>query len=176
MSRSASNSEEERRSAPIVVGVDGSNASRRALEWAVREAECRGNTVLAIGTYQIPAMATATPGFVFDPATMAELADLCRKVMATEFSEATKGHASVRISARVLEGPAAPTRIDASAQASALVVGARGHGGFVGLLLGSVSQHCVNHAHCPVVVIRPFSEPAEGAASDSGEPGHEVAA
>ena len=60
MNKAASTiSDERRRSGPIVVGVDGSNASRRALEWAVREAEARGSGVLALSTYQMPAMAAA---------------------------------------------------------------------------------------------------------------------
>jgi nucleotide-binding universal stress UspA family protein len=151
MNKAASTiSKEERRSGPIVVGVDGSNASRRALEWAVGEAEAHGNSVLAISTYLIPTMATAVPG-----SDIQELADRCQKILATEISEASKGHSSVRIEAKVVEGPAAQVLIDASKPASALVVGSRGHGGFVGLLLGSVSQQCVTHADCPVMVVRP---------------------
>lgn len=79
MNKAASSiSEEERRSAPIVVGVDGSNVSRRALAWAVQEAEIRGNTVLAISTYQIPAMATADLGFNLASVNVSELAEYTR--------------------------------------------------------------------------------------------------
>ena len=56
--------------------------------------------------------------------------------------------------ARAVEGNAAQVLLDASDGADLLVVGSRGHGGFTEALLGSVSQHCVHHAHCPVVVIR----------------------
>ena len=54
----------------------------------------------------------------------------------------------------VAEGAAAPVLLEAAADADLLVVGSRGHGGFTGLLLGSVSQQCVSHAGCPVVVVR----------------------
>jgi nucleotide-binding universal stress UspA family protein len=58
------------------------------------------------------------------------------------------------VRARVVEGNAAQVLLDASDGADLLVVGSRGHGGFTEALLGSVSQHCVHHARCPVVVIR----------------------
>ena len=58
------------------------------------------------------------------------------------------------ITQKVVEGNAARVLLDASAGADLLVVGSRGHGGFVEALLGSVGQHCVHHATCPVVVIR----------------------
>lgn len=151
-------SEHSDQTSPIVVGVDGSPSSRLALDWAVREAEAHGNPVLAISTYFIPAIATAAPGFTFDPGNMEELADQCRAVLATEIAEAQRDHPSVQIESKAIQGPAAPILIEASGRASAVVVGSRGHGGFVGLLLGSVSQQCVTHAHCPVVVIHPHRE------------------
>jgi nucleotide-binding universal stress UspA family protein len=102
-------------------------------------------------------MATASPGFAFAAADMQELADICRKTLLAEISVASKGHSSVQIKSRVVEGPPALALIDASEHAAALVTGSRGHGGFLGLLLGSVSQQCVTHAHCPAVVIHPHS-------------------
>jgi nucleotide-binding universal stress UspA family protein len=100
-------------------------------------------------------MAAASPGFAFAADSMQELADVCRKTLITEIAKASDGNPSVQIEARVEEGPAAPALIDASEHAAALVTGSRGHGGVLGLLLGSVSQQCVTHAHCPVVVIHP---------------------
>ena len=87
---------------------------------------------------------------------MQELADYTRDTLTLAVPEATAGHPAVKVEARVTEGPAAEALIDASQRASVLVVGSRGHGGFVGLLLGSVSQQCVTHAHCPVMVMRPY--------------------
>ncbi len=142
---------------PIVVGVDGSATARLALDWAIHEAEAHGNPVLAISSWELPAMVSSSPGFAFAADDMKELADICRKTLLAEIAEASKGHPSVQIEPRVVEGPPALALIDASERAAVLVTGSRGHGGFVGLLLGSVSQQCVTHAHCPVVVIHPRS-------------------
>ncbi|MGC2296336.1 MAG: universal stress protein [Candidatus Dormiibacterota bacterium] len=148
-------SDRKRDSSPIVVGVDGSESSRHALQWAAREAEAKGISVRVISTYAIPAIAMAEPGFSYEPANVQELADYARKVVAAEVAKASKAHPKVKFEAEVFEGSAAQALTEASARASMLVVGSRGHGGFVGLLLGSVSQQCVTHAHCPVVVVRP---------------------
>jgi nucleotide-binding universal stress UspA family protein len=150
-------SEQADRTSPIVVGVDGSPTARLALDWAIHEAEAHGNPVLAISSWELPALASASPGFAFAAADMEELADICRKTLLAEIAEASEEHPSVQIESRVVEGPPAMALIDASKLAVALVTGSRGHGGFIGLLLGSVSQQCVTHAHCPVVVIHPRS-------------------
>jgi nucleotide-binding universal stress UspA family protein len=152
-----SDSEQADSTSPIVVGVDGSPTARLALDWAIREAEAHGNPVLAISSWELPAMAAASPGYSFAVADMQELADICRRTLVAEIAEASKGHPSVQIEPRVVEGPPALALIDASEHAAALVTGSRGHGGFLGLLVGSVSQQCVTHAHCPVMVIRPRS-------------------
>ncbi|MGA2872270.1 MAG: universal stress protein [Candidatus Dormibacteria bacterium] len=151
-------SETESQPLPIVVGVDGSEASRKALEWAGREAEVRGQRVLAISSYLIPTLGTAAPGFLFDPADVEELTDYHQKVLATEIAAASQEHPAVQIEGRTVEGSVAQLLTDASERASRRVVGSRGHGGVVGLLLGSVSQHCATHAHCPAVVVRPESQ------------------
>jgi nucleotide-binding universal stress UspA family protein len=65
-----------------------------------------------------------------------------------------EGHPGLDVTSAVVEGHPAPVLIEASRMAELLVVGSRGHGEFAGMLLGSVSEHCVTNAHCPVVVIR----------------------
>jgi len=151
-------------SGPVAVGVDGSPASRRALEWAVTEAAAKGTKVLAIGAYLVPNLASAAPYPAWSPALKEELADEAKNVLSGLVSATAKSHPEVEIEAKVVEGPPATVLIEASKHASALVVGSRGHGGMVGSLLGSVSHRCVAHAYCPVVVVGPASPVEEGPA------------
>jgi len=88
---------------------------------------------------------------MIDPADFEKTADKT----VTEAIHAVAGSGSnVQVSAQVREGDAAQILIAAAAGADLLVVGSRGHGGFTEALLGSVSQHCVHHAPCPVVIVR----------------------
>jgi nucleotide-binding universal stress UspA family protein len=77
-----------------------------------------------------------------------------REVVTLAIADVSSPDEQVTIRPKVVEGIAAQMLLDASAGADLLVVGSRGHGGFVEALLGSVGQHCVHHAKCPVVVIR----------------------
>lgn len=140
----------------IVVGVDGSEHSVRALRWAIAEAALRNDTVEAVISWSYPV--TAADGFggattFFDAS---ELQDSARQTLDTAIAEACPdADADAAIVRTVVEGSAGHALVDASRGAALLVVGSRGHGGFAGLLLGSVSTQCVHHAHCPVTVIRP---------------------
>ena len=78
-----------------------------------------------------------------------------RKALEEAIEQALGDQPRVPVIGQVVEGHAAEALIDASRDAQLLVVGRQGHGAFTGMLLGSVSQHCVAHAHCPVVIIRP---------------------
>jgi len=137
----------------IVVGVDGSPGSRAALRWAHDEARLRAATLVAVAVWQYPMM-TSLPAFGAMPppedlGTEAEAALL--KTLSDEGVEAT---GDVPVTTVVAEGPPAKALLEAAGDAAMLVVGSRGHGGFTGLLLGSVSQQCASHAACPVVVVR----------------------
>jgi nucleotide-binding universal stress UspA family protein len=136
----------------IVVGVDGSAPSRAALAWAARQARLTGATVEAIIAWQYP----ATYGYTMPaaPEINYNYEEIAAKVIADTIAEVCGRGEPVRIISRVVEGNAAQVLLDASAGAELLVVGSRGHGGFLEALLGSVGQHCVHHATCPVVVIR----------------------
>jgi nucleotide-binding universal stress UspA family protein len=150
----------------IVVGVDGSEASNKALSWALAEARLRGDTVVALHAWALPYPApTALPGALLAPvepgmAVEGGMADALRKgaedLLAHAVSRA--GPAGVTIEQRLVEAPAATALIEEAKGAELLVVGSRGHGGFAGLLLGSVSQQCANHAPCPVVIVRADEE------------------
>ena len=136
--------EQERR---IVVGVDGSVSSKAALAWAIRQAKLTGAVVEAViawhqpGTYGCP-----TPAVDYN-----DYEKLATKVVTDTIAEVA-GPTEIR--PQVVEGNPAAVLVAASAGADLLVVGSRGHGGLVEALLGSVSQHCVHHAICPVVIIR----------------------
>ncbi len=132
----------------IVVGVDGSEQSVHALEWAVRQAGLTGGTVEAVCAWQFP----VSYGWAVTDNT--DYAALASEALEKAIAQAQHVNEAVEIHAFVVERNPAQALIDASDGADLLIVGNRGHGGFTSALLGSVSQHCVHHAHCPVVVIR----------------------
>ena len=134
----------------IVVGVDGSSPSKAALAWAVRQAGLTGAAVDVVTAWEFPSF-FPTP---WPPELGGDWKELAQRVVTGAVAELpdTGGHVEIR--PQVAEGNAAQLLLDASAGADLLVVGSRGHGGFAEVLLGSVSQHCVHHATCPVVVIR----------------------
>jgi nucleotide-binding universal stress UspA family protein len=138
----------------IVAGVDGSDSSLSALRWAIGQAGLTGATVQAVAAWHYPVV---TGGYGWAPVGAEQSFDfkeIAEKTLADAISNVPGPGSKVRVDAQVIEGNPAQVLIDASAGADLLVVGSRGHGGFAGALLGSVSQHCVHHASCPVVVIR----------------------
>ena len=139
----------------VVVGVDGSASSREALRWTLRQAELTGASVDAVMVWEYPA---PVGGWGMAPMGMIDNSDfgsIAAKALQDAVEQAVGGAGSdVPIRRLVLEGNPARVLIDVSQDADLLVVGTRGHGGFAGLMLGSVSTHCVHHASCPVVVIR----------------------
>lgn len=139
----------------IVVGVEGSDGSRAALRWAIDEARVRSSTVVVVTAY-LPTYVPAAPDYGYVPLDAPDLVDEVRKMQDEVVAEALAldGGPPVPFEQQLLEGRAAETLITASQDASLLVVGNRGRGGFRGLLLGSVSQHTAHHAGCPVVIVR----------------------
>jgi nucleotide-binding universal stress UspA family protein len=141
----------------IVVGVDGSPSSIGALQRGVRIAGALGLPLEAVAVWQYPDVYGGYMGEAFVPSTMdlstgaqAMLDDTTSAVFGTA-TPPSWFHGSVR------EGGTARTLLDESEGAEMLIVGSRGHGGFAGLLLGSVSETCAAHATCPVLV---FHDPA----------------
>lgn len=174
----------------IVVGVDGSPASKVALGFALREArlrqveltvvhvyrtappsEFRHTAAFDVGGYGPLGYASTPPG---PPDETSRRAAMLRREeeyrRAQSMIEAEEGHARELIEAMIgefaeaagvaviplalVDAHPAKALVDAAADAELLVVGSRGRGGFAGLLLGSVSEQCVHHARCPVVVVR----------------------
>jgi len=134
----------------IVVGVDGSEPSKAALAWAIRQAMLTGSVVEAVMAWEPP----ATYGYAFPAVDDADFEKNAGQALAEAIADVAEACESVTIKATVVYGNAARALLDAAKGASLLVVGSRGHGGFVEALLGSVGQHCVHHATCPVVVVR----------------------
>jgi nucleotide-binding universal stress UspA family protein len=135
----------------VLAGIDGSAASLNALSWAARQAELTGARLEILAAWEWPTSfgwAVPVPSD-FDPEAevRAQLDDAVESVRAA--------HPSVRIDAHVVHGHPAPALVEASKGADVLVVGSRGHGEFLGMLIGSVSEYCTTNAHCPVLVHRP---------------------
>ena len=137
----------------ILVGIDGSDASLDAVRWAITEARRRGDRVEVLHCWHIPYYGDITgmmpvPGQMLEEAAQTVVADTLTAVAAD-----AAGAPAVEISGRSVQGSAAQTLIEASHGVDLVVVGRRGHGGFVGLLMGSVATQVAGHAACPVVVV-----------------------
>jgi nucleotide-binding universal stress UspA family protein len=151
---------------PVVVGVDGSPQSEVAAQQAAEAAGRRSAPLMLVHGYLHP----FRYGVPFDPYAVRlppPSADAVRMLdeMAAEL-RTTRPHLTV--ATRQSPGGPAAALVDASQHAQLVVVGSRGHGGFAGLLLGSVSAQVAAHAHCPVLVVRPPDRPAEPLGLASG--------
>lgn len=142
----------------VVVGVDGSAESVRALDWAVRYAKAVGAGIRAVTAWHYPSAVGPAPVGVAPAAVSDEVEQAKLAEMETALRTAFGGEPTVPVEHKIAYGHAAQVLIDQSKDASLLVVGSRGHGAFTGMLLGSVSTHCVTHAACPVLVVRPVDE------------------
>ena len=128
----------------IVVGVDGSPSSMTALRWAIRQAELTGSEVDAVTAWRLP----STYGFAAAADGAADFEGDAHKILADALNMVSGEAAGVLIRQCVVHGHPADVLVRAARGADLLVVGSRGHGGFTGALLGSVSQHCAHHAPC----------------------------
>lgn len=136
----------------IVVGIDGSEPSEHALRWALQAA--RGwHAELRVVMSWLPAVTygwAGGGGYIPEPWNPR----IDAEKVATDLLDRVCGHSRPKgTELQIVEGHAARVLIEASEGATLLVVGSRGHGGFAGMLLGSVSAHCAEHATCPVVVV-----------------------
>lgn len=143
----------------IVVGVDGSEESRAALAWAVEEGRLRQAPVLAIHAWEVPMVPAPTglvPPSVEVVGDLTELRDGAADLVETMVLEVAADAADVEIRPLVVEDKPVNALLDAAEQndAQLIVVGSRGHGGFVALLIGSTSDQVARHATCPVVIHR----------------------
>jgi nucleotide-binding universal stress UspA family protein len=138
----------------IVVGVDGSGSSQQALEWAVKHATLEHVPLTVVTVHEVAASAwTGNPIIYQEDRPEEEKARrAAQEAVDKTITDLSSRPDSVTVSA--VSGRPAQVLIEASHDADLLVVGSRGVGGFASLLIGSVSTQVVNHAVCPVVVIR----------------------
>ena len=149
----------------IIVGVDGSESSAAALRWAAQESRWRGEPLVAVLAWGLLDQHHAEPDAYFDPEYDE---DDARRTLASYVVGALGEEAAVEL--RTICDLPGRGLVEVAAQASMLVVGARGLGGFKSLLLGSVSNHCLHHAPCPVAVVH------TGATSHHREGRHRIVA
>lgn len=137
----------------IIVGVDGSDHSVHALTWAATEARLRGVTLRAVTTFSVGFLST---GYEIALPDRGDLKAATQTMLdaALDTVRETGGLDGVDVESVVLEGHAGERLIALSDGAEMVIVGSRGRGGFVGALMGSVTTYVVNHASCPVVVVR----------------------
>ena len=140
----------DEKAAAVVVGVDGSDGSKAAVDWAAHYAATVSAPVELVITWHYPVAYGTVPMVGLDT----DFEEMAGKVVSEMAAEARRSHPEVAFSTKVIPGAAAPALIHEAEGARLLVVGSRGHGAFTGMLLGSVSAHCVHHAPCPVVVVR----------------------
>jgi nucleotide-binding universal stress UspA family protein len=140
----------------IVVGVDYSEESKAALLFAHEEARLRAATLRAVHAWQSSYIGyTGFEGSI--PATGGDIHELraaAAAALEATLHEVLPEPGEIAIEQRVVEGTPGAVLVAESRDADLLVVGSRGRGGFAGLLLGSVSQQCAQHAGCPVVIVR----------------------
>jgi len=135
----------------IVVGIDSSANATRAAEWAARAATDRGGTPLHL----VHALNQPHGTSLVDPAASVKAAhDAAAELLGQAFRALRTRYPKLPITTQVSELGAAEMLVALSQEAALVVTGTRGHGGFTGMLLGSVSHKTAAHAHCPVVVVR----------------------
>ncbi|HUK94285.1 MAG TPA: universal stress protein [Gaiellaceae bacterium] len=135
----------------VVVGVDGSEGAQEALRFAASEARLRGDRLRVVTVWHVPTIAYS--GGLGPAVGFSEFDEDARARLGAALEAAGDEVAGLEVERVVREGQPALELVEEARDADLLVVGSRGHGGFVGLLLGSVGQQCAQHAPCPVVIV-----------------------
>ena len=143
--------------ADVVIGVDGSTTSSRAVAWAFQEASLWKTGVTAVHVWGIAVVGGSEPTMygLLEPAQLERAEQEHAALLSESLAGWREEWPNVAVHEALVRGHPGQALVEASARARLLVVGTRGHGGFPGLLLGSVSSAVVHHAHCPVMVVRP---------------------
>jgi nucleotide-binding universal stress UspA family protein len=137
----------------IVIGVDGSDVAKEALQYGLHEASVRGTRVRAVHAWMPSSMMPATgPGMV-PPIDIEPYRKAAEELLRTTVA-AVAGENADKVELVVAEGPAGPALIDNARDAELIVVGRRGRGAVKSMVLGSVSTYVLQHSRCPVLVVQ----------------------
>jgi nucleotide-binding universal stress UspA family protein len=143
--------------ASIVVGIDGTEASRSALRWATAEARLRGASLHVVHTWPHPIEAYGPSPRMserFPSDTVAAEHRIAKELVEREFERTGIEATGVSIEAELVEGEPARVLLAAAQDADLLVIGSSRHGTVASVILGAVAEQCVRHAPCPVVIVR----------------------
>lgn len=142
--------------ASVVVGIDGTQASRAALKWAADEAKLRGTALRVVHTWDRPYAVPGPHTQTGRPAVDEEDTErrLAEELLDRELEATGVEVTGVRVEREIVEGPAAKTLIDAVQHADLLVIGSDRRGRFAEVPLGRIARECVQHSPCPIVIVR----------------------
>jgi nucleotide-binding universal stress UspA family protein len=150
-------------SKPIVVGIDGSDASKEALRWAAEEAKLRSTRLVVVYAWTfVPPQPIGDPGMLAVPAgdlpgQLDAERGIAEAILHDAQADVSAAAGSVEVEPKLVEGDAAEVLVAESESAELVVVGSHGRSGLRAALLGSVSRHVTSHAACPVVVVKTAS-------------------
>ncbi len=140
----------------IVVGTDGSAGANAAVEFAAREAVAHKAKLRVVASWEVPPVVMVSPEMAADLFTAIQ--EEAQAIAAESVNAAKAVEPGLVVEEVVSEGHAGQVLVEESRHADLVVVGRRGRGGFAELLLGSVSQHVMHHAACPVVIVPPVKK------------------
>ena len=147
-------------SKPIVVGIDGSDASREALRWAAEEARLRSASLVAVHVWSfIPPQPIGDPGMLAVPAgdfpgQLEAERDAASGALEAAVADARATAPGIEVEQKLIEGDPGDALVTESESAQLVVVGSHGRSGLQAAILGSVSRHVTTHAASPVVVVK----------------------
>jgi nucleotide-binding universal stress UspA family protein len=163
----------------VVVGIDGSAGAREALRWAAAEARLRQTRLRVVNAWTFGFAGAGGGGYGYPymggsadtlpDAGFNDLHQAAQALLDQEISDAGVEADGLEVERAVVQGGPVEALVNAVTGRDLLVVGSRGHGGFAGLLLGSVSQQCAHHAPCPVVIVRAAKASTRGSTGNAAE-------
>lgn len=143
------------KSGPVVIGIDGSEISAKATEWAFAEASARGAELIAVHTWMDPQVQAAAAGISLTDDDWSQLEEQQNQTLAERLAGFASRYPDVEVTRYVTRDRAVRALVEQSQNAQLVVVGSHGRGGFAGMVLGSTSRALLQAAPCPVMVVRP---------------------